>query len=72
MVFDDLREVIPNAVIFIEELKTGSSTNLNGNFSITIEKRGLSLCFQLFRFSKSGYMYNSLHRIILTISGIDI
>lgn len=57
-VIDDKGEVIPNAAIFIEELKTGSSTNLDGNFSITIEKGDYNFVFSSLGFQSQTKRMN--------------
>lgn len=37
-VLDSKGEIIPYTAIFIKELKTGTSANLNGDFEISLEK----------------------------------
>lgn len=57
-VIDSKGEVIPNASIFIKELKTGCSTNLDGNFNITIEKGDYNFVFSSLGFQSQTKMVN--------------
>lgn len=44
-VLDSKGEIIPNTAIFIKELRTGTSANLNGDFEISLEKGKYHLVF---------------------------